>query len=109
MRIVFLPEVIDYFNELVTILYEKQYFSFEEYAYDYVESLLDDIKETLPRRPSKPAPTHFDRYGKDMRYVAFRKNKATQWYVFFTKYKVDDEAVYLIRHISNNHVSAQYL
>ena len=48
MRIVFLPEVIDYFNELVTILYEKQYFSFEEYAYDYVESLLDDIKETLP-------------------------------------------------------------
>lgn len=109
MRIVFLPEVIDYFNELVTILYEKQYFSFEEYAYDYVESLLDDIKETLPLRPSKPAPTHFDRYGKDMRYVAFRKNKATQWYVFFTKYKVDDEAVYLIRHISNNHVSAQYL
>ena len=109
MRIVFLPEVIDYFNELVTILYEKQYFSFEEYAYDYVESLLDDIKETLPLRPSKPAPIHFDRYGKDMRYVAFRKNKATQWYVFFTKYKVDDEAVYLIRHISNNHVSAQYL
>lgn len=97
MRIVFLPEVIDYFNELVTILYEKQYFSFEEYAYDYLESLLDDIRETLPLRPSKPAPTHFDRYGKGMRYVAF------------TKYKVDDEAVYLIRHISNNHVSAQYL
>lgn len=34
MRIIFLPEVLDYFNELSIILYEKDYFGFEEYALD---------------------------------------------------------------------------
>lgn len=44
-----------------------------------------------------------------MRYATFRKNKVTQWYVFFTKYQDEGGVVYMIRYITNNHVSAQYL
>lgn len=109
MKIVFLPETLDYFNELSTLLYEKGYFGFEESAIKYVNELLNEIKTSLPLRVSKRAPLYFNRYGKEMSYVTFRKNKTTQWYVFFTRYKENGETVYLIRHISNNHVSAQYL
>lgn len=109
MRIVFLPEVLDYFNDLTTILYEREYFGFEETAVRYVNELLDDIRTTLPSKVSKLAPSYFNRYGKGMRYATFRKNKVTQWYVFFTKYQDEGGGVYMIRYITNNHVSAKYL
>lgn len=109
MRVVFLPEVRLYFQELEEILFEKEYFGFEETAIKYVRELITDIEKTLPVRLSKPAPSHFDRYGKGMYYAAFRINKTTEWYVFFSKYKVDNEIVFLVRYISNNHMVAKYL
>ena len=109
MRIIFLPEALNYINELSTILYEKNYFGFEETALEYVDDLMNDIKTTLPNRPKRLAPPYFERYGKKMFYVTFRKNKATQWYVFFNIYENKDELIYLVRYISNNHVVAQYL
>ena len=66
-------------------------------------------KNTLPLKLNKPAPPYFDRYGKKMLYATFRKNKATQWYVFFNVYQKDGEMIFIIRYISNNHVTAQYL
>lgn len=109
MNIQFLPEALEYFKELSTILYEKDYFGFEESAIEYVDSLLEDIKNTLPQRLKKPAPPYFERYGENMLYSTFRKNKATHWYVFYNVYKKDEEVIYLIRYISNNHMIAQYL
>ena len=44
-----------------------------------------------------------------MQYASFRKNKGTQWYVFFNTYRKDGEIIYLIRYISNNHVIAHSL
>ena len=109
MKILFLPETLERFNELSDILYDKGYFGFRENALRYVEELLDDIKSTLPIRPKRPAPACFDRYGKKMLYSVFRKNKATQWYVFFNVYRKDGETIFLIRHIANNHTVAQHL
>lgn len=109
MRIVFLPEALEYFNELTTILYEKEYFGFKESALAYVDSLVDDVRDTLHLKIAKVAPSYFDRFGKGMQYATFKKSKVTQWYIFFTKHKVDDEIVYLVRYISNNHVVAQFL
>lgn len=109
MKIVFLPEVLDYFNELSTVLYENDYFGFEADAMNYVDELLKDIQTNLSTSVQKPAPTHFDKYGARMSYATFRRSKSTQWYVFFTKYKKDKNITYLIRHISNNHVIAQFL
>jgi hypothetical protein len=103
------PGVKRYLNDLITILYEKEYFSYEDAAHKYVDDLLDDIISTLPTRPHRPAPPHFDRYGKGMWYAAFRHNRATTWYAFFTRYDTGGEIVYLVRYIANNHTAAQYL
>lgn len=109
MKVLFLPEVRQYFKELQDILFEKEYFSFEDSAVLYVRSLILDIEKSLPLRMNKIAPPYFNRYGKGMRYSIFPKNRNTQWYVFFNKYKMNGEVIYLVRYISNNHVIAQYL
>jgi hypothetical protein len=109
MKVLFLPEVRRYFRELENVLFEKEYFGFEESAIQYVRELFFDIEKTLPMRANKIAPPYFSRYGNDMFYATFRKSKTTQWYVFFTKYKEAGETVYLVRYITNNHVNAQYL
>ena len=72
-KVLAIPEVIDYLNELVDILYEKRYFSFEDTSVEYVVELFEDIITNLPVKPGKPAPKHFDQYGKDMEYAAFKK------------------------------------
>lgn len=109
MKVVFLPQVRIYFKELAEILFEKEYFGFEESAVKYVRELIFEISDTLPVAVHKIAPSYFDKYGKNMYYATFRKNKKTQWYAFFTIYQNNDETVYLVRFISNNHMVAQYL
>ena len=109
MNVVILPETLDYLENLVIILYEKEYFSFIETSNSYVYDLLYKIKTTLPMLSSKPAPKHFEKYGKNMEYAVFRKSKHTQWYVFFKVYKKDGEDIYQVRYIANNHTVAQYL
>jgi hypothetical protein len=109
MKVAALPEVQQYLESLKKILLEREYFGFEESAQRYVDDLFWDIKTTLPTRLSRPAPKHFDRYGKNMEYATFRKNKHTTWYAFFTTYRENGEEIYLVRYIANNHVIAQYL
>ncbi|MBR4757364.1 MAG: hypothetical protein IK084_01010 [Bacteroidaceae bacterium] len=110
-RVVALPEVRKYFAELMQILYDKGYFSFEDYAIEYVTDLFADIEQNLPTKSKKPAPAYFERYGKNMFYASFRKSRHTQWYVFFTIHTDAflDVKTFLIRYVSNNHVAAQYL
>ena len=86
MKILFLPEIQEYYDNLEQILYEKGYFSFLDSSKKYVKELIDDIKVTISIQQHKPAPAYFDRYGKNMKYTSFRKNKNTRWYVFFTTY-----------------------
>ena len=109
MQVILLPEVLEYFDNLVVILYKKNYFGFEESARKYILELYDDIIITLPVRVHKPAPEYFDKYGKRMKYAAFKKNRSTTWYVFFTTYNENEEIVYLVRYVANNHTIAQYL
>ncbi|MDR2231735.1 MAG: hypothetical protein LBE56_01280 [Tannerella sp.] len=109
MNVYFQEEVREYFMELARILYEKEYFGYEESAMRYVDDLFDDIEETLPVRLRKPAPQSFDRYGKGMYYCVFKKNPRTKWYVFFNIGESEGETVYLVQYISNNHVIAHLL
>ena len=67
------------------------------------------VVANLPHSLRRLAPVYFDRYGKGMHYAVFKKNKHTQWYVFFTMYDSGGEVIYLIRYISNNHVVAHLL
>jgi len=108
MKVIILPEVLDYLDELVIILYEKEYFGFKESSKKYVKELFLNIKTTLPIRLHKPAPKYFERYGKDLYYASFKKNNRTTWYAFFTKHQQDEDIFYLVRYISNNHVTGQF-
>ena len=109
MKVIFLPEILEYFEDLMVILYEKEYFGYKDSARNYVTELINEIKENLPNRLHKPASKYFDKYGKNMEYAGFRKNKNTIWYAFFTSYKVNRETIYLVRHIANNHTISQHL
>ena len=109
MKVLTTSEVKEYLNNLVTILHEKEHFGFHESARKYAVNLLDNIVINLPKRVHKPAPKYFDRYEKNMYYATFKKNKQTTWYVFFTKYNKNDEIIYLVHYIANNHTIAQYL
>jgi hypothetical protein len=109
MKIVALPEVQQYLESLKIILFENEYFGFEETAQQYVDDLFEDIKTNLPICSKKPAPKYFIRYGKGMYYAVFKKSKHTHWYVFFRLYRENGEIIYQIRYINNNHVIAKYL
>ena len=109
MNVIALPEVQQYLESLKTVLFEKEYFGFEDAAQKYVDELFDDITTNLPTKLNKPAPKYFNKYGKGMRYAVFRKNRRTSWYVFFKTYRENDNDIFLVRYISNNHVIAQYL
>jgi len=109
MKIIAITKVQQYLEGIKKILFEEEYFGFEESAIKYVNDLFDEISNTLHICTHKPAPKYFDKYGKDMEYAVFRKNKRTSWYVFFRVYKINDEEIYQIRYIANNHTVAQYL
>ena len=109
MKVLFLPEVQEYYGKLEQILYEKGYFSFLDSSKKYVKELIDDIETTLPIRLHKPAPKHFEKYGKDLHYATFKKNNRTTWYAFFTKHRQNEDIIYLVRYISNNHITGQFL
>ena len=109
MNVYTLPEVKQYLNDLITILYDNGYFIFKESAKKYVDELLDDIITELPIKQKRSAPKFFkDRYGERLYYAVFPKSKRTQWYVFFCMYQKDGQLYYQVRHIENNHTAAQY-
>ena len=110
MNVYTIPKVKQYLNDLITILYERGYFSFEDTAKKYVNELLDDIMKNLPGKLKRPAPKYFtDRYGDGLFYAVFPKSKHTQWYAFFRMYQKDRELYYQVRYIANNHTVAQHI
>ena len=48
MKVLAKPEVIDYLEELVSILFEKEYFGYKEFAIHFVDDLIDNINANLP-------------------------------------------------------------
>ena len=47
MSVIFLPEIRNYFNNLIPVLYEKEYFGHKDSARRYVDDLYDDITTNL--------------------------------------------------------------
>ncbi len=107
MRVIFLPDAFFYLEELNHILYYNHYFGSRESAHKYVDRLIHEITNDLPTALKKDSPENLVRHG--TRYISIRRNKQTHWYVFFDEYEVDSQIVYQVRHITNNHVIAQYL
>jgi len=109
MKVVFIPEMVDFFEKLAWILYEKGYFGGYEWARKYVDELNFDIKTNLPEKQHRPAPAYYNKYGHDLYYAVFKKNRRTSYYAFFSKYDDNGQIVYLVCYIGNNHTDAHHL
>jgi len=104
MNVRYLPEIEIYLSELIELLYEEEYFSFPDQAINYVKKIRECIESEITTAHKRKAPDIFTRYGKEMSYFVYKANNRTSWYIFFQQ-RGD---TYLIRYITNNHVSARY-
>ena len=97
IKIVFTPNVIDYLDVLVRILYKKEYFGYIETAEEYVLKIYDSVPENIKWNVHKPTPQRLQYLGSN--YIFYKSNAKTTWFIFFEK----RDTVFLITGIINNH------
>lgn len=96
--------VTNFLEDLILILFEKEYFGFEEDAQLYVKNIYDFIEYELIHFPYKTTPKKLIALGAN--YAFYKSNTRTTWYVFFEKF----DNRYLVTYITNNHAEIiQYL
>lgn len=98
VKIEILPEVVDFLNNLVKILFHKEYFGFEESAQNYVQNIYDFIEFDLYNFPHKQASLTLQKLGSN--YVFYKSNERTTWYIFFER----NQNRILITYITNNYI-----
>ena len=97
IKVIFTPPVIDFLDDLVRILYKKEYFGFVETAEEYVLKLYDAVPENIKSSTHRLTPKSLKYLGSN--YIFYKSNSRTTWYVFFEK----KNQSYLITGIINNH------
>ena len=97
IEVVFTSSVIQYLNDLVLVLYRKQYFGFIESAEEYVSNIYKEVPERIKKTPHKKAPKSLQYLG--LNYIFYKSNVRTTWYIFFEKSNQN----YLITGILNNY------
>lgn len=97
-------DVLLFLDGLFDILIDEGYFSFYETSALYIEDLVAFVGKSIHTAPHKVAPAYFSRYGRNLYYILYNRNKHTTWYIFFEKTSLH----YYIRHITNNHVAGKY-
>jgi hypothetical protein len=97
IEVIFTPSVIRYLDDLVVILYKKQYFGFIESAEEYVDDIYDVIPERIKKSPHKKTPIALQYLGSN--YIFYKTNARTTWYAFFEQRNQN----YLITGIVNNY------
>jgi hypothetical protein len=100
-EIVFSQEVELFLDELLILLFEEGYFAFPDSAKQYVDNLISYVEQNIGIY-AKEAPSYFSRYGQNLKYITYRANKMTLWYIFYQ----ERNGMFLIRYITNNHVAA---
>ena len=83
IKVVFTPNVIDYLDVLVRILYKKEYFGYIETAEEYVLKIYDAVPEKIKHNIHKSTPQKLQYLGSN--YIFYKANARTTWYVFFEK------------------------
>lgn len=97
VKIEILPEVIDYLNNLTQVLFDQEYFGFEETAQQYVQKIYDFMEYEMINFPCKVTPILLKKFGSN--YAFYKANNRTTWYIFFEK----QANRYLITYLTNNH------
>lgn len=89
--------VREYLENLIRILFENDYFGFEESAQIYVSKIYDFIEFDIINFPYKISPEKLKHLG--TKYAFYKANENTTWYIFF---EINDNRI-LITYITNNH------
>jgi len=97
IKVVFTPHVIVFLDDLVRVLYKKEYFGFKETAEEYVSKIYDAVPEYINSSTHKLTPKSLKYLGAN--YIFYKPNNRTTWYIFFEKKNHN----YLITGIINNH------
>lgn len=98
-KIVIVHDVLDFFEELIYVLYEEEYFGFVESAINYVDEIISFVYQSIAGNIKKPLPKELRKFGRY--YLTYTANKRTTWYIF---YEFDStENIYLVTKIINNH------
>jgi hypothetical protein len=97
IKVIFTPDVIDYLDVLVRILYKKEYFGYIETAEEYVLKIYDAVPEKIKWNAHKKTPQKLQYLGSS--YIFYNANSRTSWYIFFEK----QDTAFLITGIINNH------
>jgi hypothetical protein len=105
MSVLFTLESNQYIKDLLDVLINKQYFSYSNDAKEYIDKLLFHCYNYIPILPGKKAPERFKRYGRDLRYITYRPNRQTTWYIFYQQ----RNDVFVVTYITNNHVNAHHI
>ena len=104
MNVLISNEASNYLDDLIEILYKKEYFGYIESAEIYVLNIYDFIYQNIEGFPAKKAPSELQNFGSN--YIFFKSNSRTTWFIFFEK-KQDN---YLVTNIINNHcIEAKWL
>ncbi|MBX2965409.1 MAG: hypothetical protein KF845_04625 [Cyclobacteriaceae bacterium] len=83
INVIYKPEIENYINELVYVLYQEQYFDNLENAIRYKDKIIDFIEGSIANFPYKqtPLPLH----SLSSKYIFYNSNRKTTWYIFFEK------------------------
>jgi hypothetical protein len=96
-KVIFKEEILLYFDELISILFDREYFSYEKNAILYVDKIVDFITLEINSFPHKSTPQKLRYLGTN--YIFYKANNRTTWYIFFER----QDSIFLITGISNNH------
>lgn len=95
--IIFSEEFHQSIEDLVEILFVKNFFGFEEDCQNYGDRIYDFVINNIVLPNSKISPENFQKYGR--KYLRYDAKNQTSWYIFFHQ----KDHRFLVNHILNNH------
>ena len=95
--VIFSDEFQASIEQLIQILFDKDYFGFKIDCHHYADKIYDFVENSINFPISKNSPVKFQKHGK--KYLKYAANKRTTWYIFFDQ----KGNQFLVNHILNNH------
>lgn len=96
-KVIFKNAVLEYFDNLVYVLFKEEYFGFTESAQNYTDKIVDFIISSISKFPHRKTPKSLQCLGSN--YIFYKLNTRTTWYIFFE----ERDENYLITGVINNY------
>ncbi|WP_262148032.1 hypothetical protein [Chryseobacterium foetidum] len=95
--IVYSDEFHESIENLIRILYVKEYFGFEIDCQLYAEKIYDFVDYNIHKPIGRNTPEALQKFGKI--FIKYKANHRTSWFIFYDQ----KDNQFLINHIINNH------